>query len=437
MSQATEAVQKIENLDCIHCGLCLSSCPTYTRVFREADSPRGRIYLINSVEEGKISFDETVRRHLDLCLGCRACESACPSGVQFEQLLTGARARMEKALPRGRVTQMLRRLGFRHLLPFPRRLHLLFTLARWMQKLGVHRLERVFAPGSIAARSLAQLETLPAIPRGVRILQGSFPSLSGSRRRVLFFRGCVMNEIYFPAQLATLNVLRAAGCDVEVVSGQTCCGALHDHNGERETARELAWRNIQAFRDFGDLPIITNSAGCGALLKHYEHLFEPGDPRRPEAIRFSSRVQDFSEFLIKLEQPLSWRPLPARMTYDDPCHLIHGQKISQPPRLLLQQIPGVEFVELNQASWCCGGAGTYSMAQPEMSDRVLQDKISNIAATGAGILVTANPGCMLQIGAGLKRANHRVEVLHLAEVLERALEAKDDYTLKIENPRAQ
>jgi len=221
------------------------------------------------------------------------------------------------------------------------------------------------------------------------------------------------------------------------VSGQTCCGALHDHNGERETARELAWRNIQAFRDFGDLPIITNSAVCGALLKHDEHLFEPGDPRRPEAIRFSSRVRDFSEFLIKLEQPLSWRPLPARMTYDDPCHLIHGQKISQPPRLLLQQIPGVEFVELNQASWCCGGAGTYSMAQPEMSDRVLQDKISNIAATGAGILVTANPGCMLQIGAGLKRANHRVEVLHLAEVLERALEAKDDYTLKIENPRAQ
>ncbi|HEY2931466.1 MAG TPA: (Fe-S)-binding protein [Acidobacteriota bacterium] len=421
MSQAPEVIQKVENLDCIHCGLCLSACPTYTREFREADSPRGRIYLINSVREGKIEFDRTVQQHLDLCLGCRACESACPSGVQFESLLTGARARMEQAMPRSRSTQMLRRLGFRHLLPFPGRLHLLFGLVRWMKKLGVHRLGRMFPPASIAARSLAQLDSLPVIPPGVRILEGRFPALSQSRQQVAFFRGCVMNEIYFPAQIATVNVLRAAGCDVEVISGQTCCGALHDHNGERLSARDLAWRNIQAFRSSGDIPIITNSAGCGALLKHYEHLFEPADSRRAAAVAFSSRVRDLSEFLAGLDRALAFRPLRARVTYDDPCHLIHGQKISQQPRTLLGQIPGIEYVELNQASWCCGGAGTYSMAQPAMSELVLQDKISSIVATGAGILVTANPGCMLQIGAGLRRAGHRIEVLHLAEILERAL----------------
>ncbi len=415
----TGVVQK-ENLDCIHCGICLSSCPTYTKLWREADSPRGRIYLINSVAAGKIEFDGTFQRHIDLCLGCRACESACPSGVQFERLLTEARWKMEKAMPRRGLAGLIRRVGFQHLLPYPGRLHLFFKLTRWMQRLRLGKLHLLFPSGSVLKRSLQQLDSLPPIDKRATALTGTFKTAGGNKGKVAFLRGCVMNELYFPAQLATLAVLRAAGFDVEIVQGQTCCGALHEHNGERDQARDLAWKNIQAFESCGAAPIITNSAGCGALLKHYDHLFDPGDSRLQRARSFSARVRDVAEFLA--DQPaLPLKPLRARVTYDDPCHLIHGQAISRQPRLLLQQIPQLEYVELNKASWCCGSAGTYSLTQPEMSAQVLKDKIENIAATGAKILVTGNPGCMLQIQSGLKTAGLDVEVLHLVEILSRSI----------------
>ncbi|HEY3131723.1 MAG TPA: (Fe-S)-binding protein [Acidobacteriota bacterium] len=417
----TEIDQKTENLDCIHCGMCLSACPTYTKVWREADSPRGRIYLINSVAAGKIEFDSTFQRHIDLCLGCRACESACPSGVQFERLLTEARWRMEEAMPRRGLAGLIRKVGLEYLLPHPERLHLFFKLTRWMQKFRLGRLHRLFPSGSVLERSLQQLDNLPHLDRRATVLNGTFKSAPGGQREVAFFRGCVMNELYFPAQLATIDVLRTAGFDVRIEAGQSCCGALHEHNGEREQARRLARTNIQAFES-RTVPIITNSAGCGALLKHYDHLFEPGDPFLERARRFSARVQDISEFLAA-QPALPLKPLRARVTYDDPCHLIHGQKIWQQPRLLLQQIPELDYVELNKASWCCGSAGSYSITQPEMSAQVLKDKIDSIASTGATMLVTANPGCMLQIQSGLKKAGLDVEVLHLVEILNRSIGA--------------
>ena len=421
MSQAFELSPKSENLDCIHCGMCLSSCPTYTKVWSEADSPRGRIHLITAAGQGKIPMDETFRRHIDLCLGCRACESACPSGVQFEHLLTAARSEMEKLLPRGRLQTVLRDLGFRHLLPHPKRLHAFFRLIRWMQKLPAGWIKELLPQGSAARRALEQLESLPPIDPGVRILSRPQPAGGTATNRAAFFRGCVMNEIYFPAQVATLRVLEAAACAVEIPEGQTCCGALHEHNGEREQARELAWRNIQAFASSSPLPVITNSAGCGALLKRYDRLFDSADGRRAAAGLFSTRVRDFSEFLAGRAPDLPLGPVRARVTYDDPCHLIHGQKISQPPRVLLQRIPGVQYVELNHASWCCGSAGTYSLTQPEMAALIQRDKTENILAAGVEAVVTANPGCMLQIKSGLRKAGSKIEVLHLAEILDRSI----------------
>ncbi|MBI3939233.1 MAG: (Fe-S)-binding protein [Acidobacteria bacterium] len=423
MWQTSDFGPKAENLDCIHCGLCLSSCPTYSQLWREADSPRGRIYLINAASEGKIEMDGTFQQHIDLCLGCRACESACPSGVQFGSLLTSARERMEVALPRSGLQAAIRKAAFQYLLPNPRLLHVFFRLARWAQNLRLDRLGRIVPPGSLLGRSLEQLANLPPIDPRARVLSGFFPARAEARQRVAFFRGCVMNEACFPAQRATLHVLNASGCEVEVTEGQTCCGALHDHNGERDQARDLAWRNIQAFGNDSLKPIVTNSAGCGALLKHYDHLFDAGDPRRERARGFSARVRDLSEFLAKSRAALPLRLLRARVTYDDPCHLIHGQRISQQPRLLLQQIPGLEYVELARASWCCGGAGSYSLTQPEMSARILRDKIENIAATEATAVVTANPGCMLQLAAGLRKAGLKIEVLHLAEILSRSISA--------------
>ncbi|MBI4455837.1 MAG: (Fe-S)-binding protein [Acidobacteria bacterium] len=421
MSAISDFAAKAENLDCIHCGLCLSSCPTYTQLWREADSPRGRIYLINALRQGRIGIDRTFQEHIDLCLGCRSCESACPSGVQFERLLIEARAKMEKVMPRGGLQSLLRRVGFHYLLPYPGRLHAFFRFTRHMQKLPVTKMRKLVTPSSFIGRSLELLEDLPWIDPRSFILIGSFAALAPRRRAVAFFRGCVMNEVYFPAQLATLHVLRTAGCDIEVIREQTCCGALHEHNGYRVHARELAWQNIQGFKKLPHVPIISNSGGCGAFLKHYDSLFDVTDPRRKEAEAFSARIRDFSQFLIDLQWELPLAPLDMRITYHDPCHLIHGQGISQQPRLLLQQIPGIQYVELRRASSCCGNAGTYSLTEPGMSARVLHDKIENIAATGAQAVITANPGCMLQIQSGLRKAGLDIQVLHLAEFLSRSL----------------
>ena len=408
---------------CVHCGLCLAYCPTFSELGTEMDSPRGRIFLVKSLAEGRIGLSDATVRHLSLCLDCRACETVCPAGVPYGRLIEAAKAEIERQRPGGWLRRAFRWVNFGLLLGRPRLLALAAVGLRAYQASGLQTLVRKsglvrLLPGTLSAWE-ALLPRLPdAAARGP--LPAFTPAQEPRRGRVAMLTGCVQSVVFGAHNRATARILAANGWDVVAPSTQGCCGALNAHGGDHARALEMARRMIETFEREHVDAIVVNTSGCGAHMKAYGTLLA-GDPAWAErARRFSAGVRDISEFLAgaPLRGPL--RPVPMTVTYHDPCHVVHGQKIRSAPRALLAQVPGLRVVELPESDWCCGSAGIYNLTEPEMAGRLLRRKVRHVSSTGAAAVVTANPGCILQIQQGLREAGSAVEVLHLVEILDRA-----------------
>jgi glycolate oxidase iron-sulfur subunit len=407
---------------CIHCGLCLPACPTYAVNQLETDSPRGRIALMRAAAEGRIELEGAFEEHVELCLGCRACETACPSGVQYGLLLETARAALAQVKQRSnrkRVAEFLQQIGLRNLLPYRRRLRLLARGVWLYQCLGLPRLARWILPRLPSA--LTTMEgMIPPIDLNFLDLSQPAPALAPRRGKVAFFVGCVQDAFLAGVNRATVRVLQHNGYEVHFPRAQTCCNAAALHSGDVEFARMLARRNIDAFAEGDFEAILTNAGGCGAALKGYEHLLADEPAYMSKARAFVSKVKDINEFLADhLHRPPTGY-VQARVVYVDSCHLRHGQKVVGPPRALLRAIPGVELVELQQPDMCCGSAGIYNLLQPEMANQVLDAKMADVRAANANIIATANTGCYLQMVYGVKRAGLNATVTHVVELLERA-----------------
>ena len=402
-------------LDCVHCGLCLSACPTYLETGKEMDSPRGRIYLLKAVQEGRLPLSEPVVEHIDLCLGCRACESACPSGVQYGVLLEHGRDFIERKHRRSLFQTWLRRVFIEGVLAHPARMKLALLPVRVLQALRLDRLLTRFEP-------FRPLEFLPRLSRTTsKPLAETTPAEGERRSRVGMISGCVTSVLFGRTNEATIRLLARAGCEVVVPRGQVCCGALYAHGGSLEKARQCARQNIDQFEKLDLDAVIINAAGCGSTLKEYGKLLHDDPKYAGRGAVFSAKVKDLSEFLVAsgFQSAIGNRQSAIRVTYHDACHLAHPQGIKVAPRALLRAMPGVELIELPESDVCCGSAGSYNLTEPEMADRLQRRKIENIRAIGARIVVTTNPGCILQIQSGLTKAGQSIEVVHLADFLEK------------------
>ena len=411
-------------LDCVHCGLCTAACPTYVETGNEADSPRGRIYLMRQVIDGQLDLDDTVKTHLDLCLNCRACETACPSGVQYGRLIEPFREHMEHQDP-GRSTRSLNALQrwmLFHVFPSRRKTRLALAPARLMQWSGLDALVRKSGLLRLLPRSLRTMHgMLPTLKRHYGRLPEVLPAVGPKRARVGLFLGCVADGLYPQTNYATAKVLQANGCEVVIPRAQGCCGALHYHAGQEGPARDLAARNCEVFgmtaAEWDSLDaVVTNAAGCGAMLKDYAHLMH-GHPLAEAAERFNAKVKDVSEFLYALGPVKPTHPLKVKATYHDACHLRHAQQIQKPPRALLEMIPGLELVPLAESELCCGAAGSYNLTQPDMAERLGDRKVENIRATGARAVFTGNVGCLMQITRHLRAAAPDVWAAHPVDAL--------------------
>ncbi|QVL33467.1 (Fe-S)-binding protein [Telmatocola sphagniphila] len=411
-------------LDCVHCGLCTASCPTYVITGNEADSPRGRIYLMRQVIDQKLELDETVKGHLDTCLNCRACETACPSGVQYGKLIEPFREFLDSKEPHRafKNLNLLQKFMMLHIFPYSWRVRVALLPARLSQWSGADWLLRKTGALKLLPKSVRSMyDMLPRLkPHG-----GGLPEVlfaEGTRRaRVALFTGCVADGIYPETNYATAKVLQKNGCDVWIPPTQSCCGALHYHSQMEHEAKQLAGKNLTAFnRDGFKLEeldaIIINAAGCGAMVKDYVHLFQ-GSNREAESKLFVSKVKDITEFLVKLGPVKPTYPLRIRATYHDACHLRHAQQISSPPRQLLEMIPGLELVPLPESELCCGAAGSYNLTQPEMSEVLGHRKCDNVRSTKASAVFMGNIGCQLQIAKYLRETDPSIWVAHTIDAL--------------------
>jgi glycolate oxidase iron-sulfur subunit len=408
---------------CVHCGLCLAYCPTFSELGTEMDSPRGRIFMIKSLAEGRMSLTDPTVEHLSLCLDCRACETVCPSGVPYGRLIEAAKAEIERQRPGGAVRRAFRWLNFGLLLGSPRVLRAAAAGLRFYQASGLQSLVRRSGLVKLLPGTLPAWEALlPPMPRAAD--RAPLPALiaaEGVRRgRVALLTGCVQSVVFGAHNRATARILAKNGFEVVVPSGQGCCGALNAHGGDHGRALAMAKRTIEVFEAARVDAVVVNTSGCGAHMKAYGALLADDPAWAERARRFAATVQDISELLAKapLRGPL--RAVPMTATYHDPCHVVHGQKIKKEPRQLLAQVPGLTLVELPESDWCCGSAGIYNLTQPEMATRLLARKVGHVESTGAQAVVTANPGCILQIQQGLRERGREVAVLHLVEILDRA-----------------
>jgi glycolate dehydrogenase iron-sulfur subunit len=408
---------------CIHCGLCLNSCPTYRELGFEMDSPRGRIYQMIQVERGRLPLGESFVRHIDLCLDCRACETACPSGVEYGRLVETARGQIEKHYHRPWTEAALRKFLLGSILPYRGRLEFAGKVFRLYQRSGLEKLVRAgLKPFSAKLARVARLAPRMEKPFFTGQLGKVVPAEGERRYRVAFFAGCIANLAFARLNDATVRVLARNGCEVVIPADQGCCGALHVHAGMRETARQLARKNIEVFLAGNFDALISNAAGCGSVLKEYPQLFEKEQKEMLAGARaFSSRVMDVTEFLAGIDFNRRLGIIKARATYQDPCHLGHAQRIRSAPRKLLGAIPGLDFRELKEAEICCGSAGIYNVAHNEMAERLLAGKMRRIDETGADLILTANPGCLLQLRAGVAgSARPERRVLHVIELMDEA-----------------
>ena len=408
---------------CTHCGLCLNACPTYRELSVEMDSPRGRIYQMIQVERGRLPLGESFVRHMDLCLDCRACETACPSGVEYGRLIEAARGQIATQYRRPLLVRALGGVFFHHILPHRARLVFAGKLLRIYQRWGFERLAAPMA-GIISSRlgNVARLAPRMDNRFFTERLGVTMPAEGPRRFRVGLFAGCIASLAFSRANEATARVLSKNGCQVVIPSAQGCCGALHVHAGLRDEARQLARRTIEAFPPGDFDAVISNAAGCGSVLKEYPHLFEcEGSELLERARLFSGRVRDVTEFLADIGWNRDFGAMRVRATYQDPCHLGHAQKIRSAPRRLLRSVPELEFVELKDNEVCCGSAGIYNITENAMAERLLKAKMLRVEETGAEIVLSANPGCLLQLRAGMAQSsNPSRRVMHVVELLDEA-----------------
>lgn len=406
-----------KSLACVHCGLCLGACPTYLETGNENDSPRGRIYLMRAVQEGRMDA-LAAREHIDLCLGCRACEVACPSGVEYGNLLETTRDHLESKVSRSPFQSFLRRVAIEKVFPSPARMEVALKPAAWIKRLGIEN----WLPGFVR-------ESLSLIPESMERadLPYESPAIGERRGRVGFVSGCVMSVMFGRTHWNSVKLLNMAGYDVVTPKEQGCCGALHAHSGRLEEARKAARHNLRVFGEEKLDAIIINAAGCGSTLKEYGHLLQADREWVSAGSDFSGLVRDLSEFLVEVgfvKQLAGVSKLQeGGVTFHDACHLAHPQGIKSEPRKLVQAVAGDRYVELPEADVCCGSAGSYNLTEPEMAARLQRRKVHNIAATQATTVVTTNPGCLLQIQAGIEKATggRPVRVLHVADYLAEAL----------------
>ena len=424
----TSADYRAKLNQCIHCGMCLEVCPTYAVLHKETDSPRGRIALMRAAAGGRIvpgEFQGALARHIDLCLTCRACETACPSGVRYGALVDAMRQVIETGRPRRLPERFLRWAALRQLLPHLSRLKALARALRAYQALGLARLVQALPWPHALKNAEHLLPPLAVRYQDYRLPASAIPA-ADTRGRVAFFPGCIQEAFLAPVNQATIRVLQRNGYEVHVPAGQTCCGAAHLHTGERELACALARQNIDALlaEDFD--AVVENAGGCGAMLRdEYPRLLE-GDPVYAERARqLAAKVQDISEFVAQhLNHPPAGS-VPARAVYSDSCHLRHVQQVARQPRDLLRQVPGLVLVELEHPDRCCGSAGVYNLVHPDIAAEVLDLKMADIAATGADLIVTSNTGCHLQLLAGARQKGLPTRVLHVAQVLDLSYQAED------------
>jgi glycolate oxidase iron-sulfur subunit len=419
---------------CVHCGLCLEACPTYKELRVEMDSPRGRIYIMKGLLEGKIAPAESVLKHLDQCLDCRACETACPSGVQYAEILERTRTVLQPQRRLGPFQRLVRWFVFGLLLPSRAAQRVVFKILWLQQKLGLTALGAWLGRKGLLPRRLGSAAgQAPSVPfRSFRAGHGRaatadrqalvFPARGETRHKVALFTGCLADQLFADVNEDTVRVLTENGCEVEVVASERCCGALHIHNGAREEAKLLARDNVRAFNARGYQAIISNAAGCSAELRHYGELLD----HEPEALAFGSKLRDIAEYLCEIgfRAPTAAGERTGPVAYDEPCHLLHAQKISEAPRRLLAAIPGLQLVPLEEADACCGSAGVYSILQPELAGQVGNRKVANIARSGASTVATGNPGCLMQLRNGVKAAGLAVAVVHPVSLLAAAYRAE-------------
>jgi glycolate oxidase iron-sulfur subunit len=409
-----------ELYQCVHCGLCLNECPTYRTLQLEPESPRGRIHLVKAAADGRIELNERFKEHIYLCLLCRACETACPSGVQYGRIAETAREHLGP--PGSPLARTVLNFVFAQLLPYPRRLRFAFSLLRLYQRTGLHRVMRSLLPTKL--REMDAM--LPTVPRKFfRPESSGHHAIGQYRAKVAMLNGCVMPLLFGDVNEATLRVLQRNGCDVIFPESQTCCGALNIHNGESKAAKQMARQNIDAFLGANVDAIIVNAAGCGAVMKEYGFLLRDDPAYAEKAERFGSLVKDAGEFLAGLGLVGTLAPLNLTVTYQDPCHLAHGQKIRSQPRKLLHAIPGLKLIEMEGSDRCCGSAGIYNLTHPGMSRHLLQEKMQSIASTNTEAIVAPNPGCMLQLRLGAQQFGPPLTVYHLMDLLERSYRAAE------------
>lgn len=440
---ADDAPERVEVNTCIHCGLCLMACPTYRELKIEPDSPRGRIYLMRGLLEGRIEPSEAVVTHLDNCLDCRACETVCPAGVPYSRMLEATRGQIERRARRASPTRLLGSWVLRSVLPHAGRV----ALAADALRLGQSRPIAAFMRSRLAARVLPRFATQgfamtpPIAPRHERALErvetqlptGArlerradalvFHPASAARATVAFHVSCVMPAMFSFINQEVVRLLVLAGAQVTVPHAQTCCGALQAHAGLRRESKALGRANAQAFAGPYDF-IVSHSAGCGAALRETGHLLHD-DTEATAAEAFSTRVRDVSEVLAHLGLPTPARALasrsdaskPLRVAYHDPCHLAHAQRVREAPRRLLRQLPGVELVDLPNSDWCCGSAGVYNLSHPAMADAQLAHKLDSIDAVAPEVVIASNPGCLLHMQRGARERGNQVRMLHLVELL--------------------
>ena len=409
-----------ELYQCVHCGLCLNQCPTYRALRLEPESPRGRIHLVRAAAEGRIELNQRFQDHLYLCLLCRACETACPSGVHYGRIAETAREIIGP--PGSKLARAILNLAFTQLLPYPRRLRLVAALLRLYQRSGLQRAIRPLLP-----ERLRKLESmLPPISQHFFAPDANtLPAIGPRRAKVAMLNGCVMPLMFSDVNEATVRVLRRNGCDVIFPAKQICCGALNVHNGESAAARMMARRNIDAFLDADADAVVVNAAGCGAAMKEYDYLLRDDPVYVKKAKRFSSMVRDAAEFLGDLGLAGKLAPLEMTVTYQDPCHLAHGQRVRSQPRQLLKAIPGLQLKEMEGSDRCCGSAGIYNITHPGMSQHLLKEKMQFIASTDVEAVVAPNPGCMLQLRYGSQQYGPEIKVYHLMDLLDWAYSAAE------------
>ena len=411
---------------CVHCGLCLSVCPTYVELGVETESPRGRIALMKAVKEGRLGISDRVASHWELCLQCRACEVVCPSGVPFGRLMEHTRSQVLKQGKTSRGLKLAAAFFLRAALPHPRRLRLGATLLYLYQRSGLMSLLRRSGLLDFVSPNLAALEkSLPTFSWPFfGPSQEAFQAMGEERMVVGLLSGCVMPLVHARTMEASVRVLTRNGCRVAVPTGQGCCGALNLHSGDMDTARGMARRNIDVFLDSGVDKVVVASAGCGSTMKEYAELLRDDPEYAAKAERFAAMTVDVSELLVDLPFERPQGQVPETVTYQDSCHLAHAQRITQAPRTILESIPGLNLVEMDNSDRCCGAAGIYSVTQREFSNRLLDSKMERVATTGAETIVTANPGCVIQLENGLRRAGVPGRVCHVVDILDEAYNAE-------------